>query len=91
MLNLKYDNAKSAICVSPKITGIFNMDFPKDIRSNLDYQLEKYCQFDTPANSELGDKIFNQLNIGFVSLVSKKNIEYHVIKTVFFFSRLHKL
>ncbi len=80
MLNLKFGDPKSAICKSPKITGIFTKEFPKDIKSNLDYQLEKYCQYDTPANSELGDKIFNQLKIGFVSIANYFNKNFFNLK-----------
>lgn len=32
-----------AVCYSPKITSVLANDFPKDIQSNLEYNLDKYC------------------------------------------------
>nr|QNH67915.1 ATP-binding cassette transporter subfamily A member 1-like protein X3 [Brachionus plicatilis] len=36
-------NSYEAVCYSPKITSLLASDFPKDIQSNLEYNLDKYC------------------------------------------------
>lgn len=62
ILKLKYGNAVEAICVSPMLTGIFNQEFPADIKSNLDFKLENWCRADPSSAVQLGRAVFSQLN-----------------------------
>lgn len=68
ILKLKYGDPVEAICVSPKITGIFNQAFPADIKSDLDYKLEKYCETEPNSAHLLGKAVFAQLDYTNVSL-----------------------
>ncbi len=61
MLKLNTGKSYDAACKTPKLTGIFNYDFPSYIKSNLEYKLERYC--DTEPNfDQLGNKILSDLN-----------------------------
>lgn len=68
MLKLKTTDRNQAVCSSPKITGIFSKTFPNDIKSNLEYKLEKFCQLNLASTyiSELSDQIYSNLNLTYV-------------------------
>jgi hypothetical protein len=68
---MKFDDPNRAICKDPKITGIFRSDFPAFIKSSLEYQLEKYCEYDMPPGAILAEKMFANLDFAFVSILNR--------------------
>ncbi|CAF0899716.1 unnamed protein product, partial [Brachionus calyciflorus] len=56
-------NPYEAVCTSPKITSVLNKDFAKDIQSNLEYSLDKFClQGNYDSIKQVSEKILSQLN-----------------------------
>ena len=50
--------------MEPKLTGIFGSDLPDYARTNLGYQLEKYCQLNESKLyfEQLAEQIFLHLD-----------------------------
>nr|UOU03310.1 ATP-binding cassette subfamily A1-like 3 [Brachionus rubens] len=63
LLKLKTDPFE-AVCYSPKITSILSKEFPKDVQSNIEYNLDKYCmQGNYETIRQISEKILTEINI----------------------------
>lgn len=67
-------NPYDAVCYGPKITSLLTNDFPKDIQSNLEYNLDKYC----------AGMNFNPVNRAAQSILSQ--FDFLKVKIFFFFN-----
>lgn len=86
MLKLKTD-PYGAVCTSPKITSLLSKDFPKDIQSNLEYNLDKYClKGNYEPIRQLSVKILEELD--FKTVIIKKIYEKTLFKLKFYLSFL---
>ena len=64
LFKLQTGKVREAVCVSPKITGLFNSDLDPSIQTNLNYKLEVYCKSHPTLPKSIGDTILAKLDIG---------------------------
>ena len=51
-----------AICVSPKLTGIFGSTFPDYLKTSFDYKLDEYCKQGQSIADNFTTPVLAQIN-----------------------------
>jgi hypothetical protein len=61
-----------AVCVSPKLTGIFGSTFPDHLKTSFDYKLDEYCKREESLVDIFSEAVLTQTNYYAVgNIVSK--------------------